>query len=147
LDTGSDRSCQGGARLLRQQGGWLLSNVSIQYLTGEYLTGEAQIGKILTVVVGITNLTDKSVVLDFLDNRHIIVSVYDAGGRVIYETSPGLPPTPANSVTIPPTKYTSWTERILLDNATFDTVQQYKITGQINTTFSSIASILLNIVK
>jgi hypothetical protein len=123
--------------LLADLGGWRVTDVSVGYLSDE-----AKIGSNLTVSVGVQNLSDLPIKIDFLSAAKILLKVVDRHGTELYSTkSQGA----GSSEVLGPTEGASWTDQFYVDPAKFNNADTYTISGQLNTAFSGGASVILKL--
>jgi hypothetical protein len=121
--------------------GWRISD-----LTVGYLDNEAALGKKLNVAVGLTNLTDTDVTLQFASSQKIRLEVRDSSGKVVYET-PTDTSTPPTTQAIKATEGTYWTDAFPLDPSKFRAGASYILTGILEATnLRGSASVVLTVI-
>jgi hypothetical protein len=125
------------SKVLDGLGGWRISDVTIGYVTTE-----AQVGKTLSVAVGLTNLSDNDLILKFPTNQRIALTVNDSGGKQVYSSLPGTGG--AAVETVKATMGIYWTEKIVLDPKIFSP-GNYMISGKVmsDLVFSSTVELIV----
>jgi hypothetical protein len=122
-------------RVIADQKGWRVSQVSIGYLTQE-----AQVGKTLTIALGFTNLTDTKVTFRFPSNRRISLTVTNSAGQTVYSSPAGTGS--SGTQVIDSAKGVYWTEKIMLTADKFSP-GSYLLQGETDSDFKCAASVML----